>query len=662
MTEKKERGKISRRDFLVGMAGTTAAIASASALSACAPKSSSGSSSSSAKSTTVAQIATELSYPGQADAPSKTEYTCDVLVIGGGWAGLHAAVTAAKAGKSVVLVDKGKPGYSGAAPFAGNGTYFDAQYDTAKEWILKGLMHTGEYIANVDDFSTYLDGSKAAEQENIDWGLQQAYDKSGKAGYNDFSQAKDYFQSVAAGKDRHARFVPILQENNIEVVDHTMVTNLITSGGACIGAVGFHYKSATVVSFSAKAVVLCTGPSSVKPAGYVTSGNTFDGEYMAYQAGCRIIGKEFDDFHQQNSYAPGDFYYTSGWDYMQPRGDGQTFALEATDDAVNTYASGKASYMVVNRVNQTISGIAPNDGAYPDPNASRASHGVQSNPDDPRTQAQSELGSTALAVKFDAYGAAPGMSTHMNSGVFCGSWNADDGAVSDLPGLFVAGDGTKGDAFEGTVYCYIGTTTNGCSYQGDRAGASAAKFAESAKQVAVPADQLQAATDEIMAPSKNTKGFDPNQVIDQLQAAMLNPLVHINTSAASLNGALTTIEYLRDNVIPKMCAYTGHDLRLAIEAKHKCLGAELKVRAKLAREESRGMHYRSDFPYRDDANFLCHLGLRKGSDGAVQVEKIAIPDSWKGDTSLAYDQRYVWRFPGEAQAKGLSGSGMYEKQ
>ena len=70
-------------------------------------------------------VTEELPFPGDVPAPDTTSYSCDVLVIGCGWAGLHAAVTAARAGKSVVVVDKGRPGYSGLSPFSQGCTYYD---------------------------------------------------------------------------------------------------------------------------------------------------------------------------------------------------------------------------------------------------------------------------------------------------------------------------------------------------------------------------------------------------------------------------------------------------------------------------------------------------------------------------------------------------------
>ena len=78
-----------------------------------------------------------------------------------------------------------------------------------------------------------------------------------------------------------------------------------------------------------------------------------------------------------------------------------------------------------------------------------------------------------------------------------------------------------------------------------------------------------------------------------------------------------------------------------------------KNRAGIERKESRGLHYRSDYPYRDDKNFLCYVAVQKGKDGSMALSKIDIKDAWKGDLAQDYAKRYAWRFPGEAKAKCL---------
>ena len=110
---------------------------------------------------------------------------------------------------------------------------------------------------------------------------------------------------------------------------------------------------------------------------------------------------------------------------------------------------------------------------------------------------------------------------------------------------------------------------------------------------------------------------------------------------------------MRDHVIGKLAAASGHDLRLCLEVRHKVLSAQLKLRASLARRESRGNHYRTDIPYRDDENFLCYITQRQdGTD--ISTEKVPLPKAWTGDVSVPYTQRYHYYFPGEPEAKGFT--------
>ncbi len=650
-----KRMECNRRNFLrtaatmggVAALGSTASLIPATAM---ADEAASGS---------ADPVVTELAVPGDAAAPDTTSYECDVLVVGGGWAGLHAAVTAKKAGANVVLADKGLPGYSGLAPFAAGCTYYDPDWDEY-EGTLQAVTQTGEYIANIDNFAHDMDNSRAAYDENVEFGIIGGYLNAPASGYTEYEDDKAYFQANI-GNERHHKWMEVLDANEIPVADHVMIVDILTTDdGSVCGAVGLHFQSSTVVTFSAKAVVFCTGGGSYKPAGYVTSGDTFDGEYIAVQHGLTIVGKEFDDFHQTCSYQPGDYYYNNTWDYVEPYAPYASFSVADDADARNTYASGKASYMSINRINQALEGLAPSGDALTGSWRTMASHGVEKEDDDPRAVFSAEFGEGGSNRKSDTYGAAPGMQTHMNCGIYCG-WDDHDGATP-LPGLYCAGDGIYGDMSEGCMYCFIGTTTTHCSVQGNMAGAAAAAYAAGVERAELPQDQIDAVTDEIFAPTKLEKGFDPNYVVNQLQATMIAPQIQLARDATSLNAALAQVEYLRDNIVPKMMGYTGHDLRICLEAKHKVLSAEMKLRATLFREESRGMHYRSDFPYRDDENFLCHIGVSKAEDGSIQCEKIEIPDSWKGDTSLPYTERYVWRFPGEAAALGIADEGMYEDQ
>ena len=85
------------------------------------------------------------------------------------------------------------------------------------------------------------------------------------------------------------------------------------------------------------------------------------------------------------------------------------------------------------------------------------------------------------------------------------------------------------------------------------------------------------------------------------------------------------------------------------------LNAEMKLRAGLAREESRGTHFREDFPFRDDDNWLCWVKLVE-RDGKMAVEKQALPAEWRPDPALSYREKYAVELLGEDEYLRKRGS------
>jgi succinate dehydrogenase/fumarate reductase flavoprotein subunit len=113
-----------------------------------------------------------------------------------------------------------------------------------------------------------------------------------------------------------------------------------------------------------------------------------------------------------------------------------------------------------------------------------------------------------------------------------------------------------------------------------------------------------------------------------------------------LQAALTTVEFLRDHLVPKLYARDPHELRLAHETKNMVHNAEAKLRASLFRTESRGTHYREDYPHRDDPDWLAWVML-KDEGGEMKASKKPVPREWWPDLSRPYEERYPNRYPGE---------------
>ena len=164
---------------------------------------------------------------------------------------------------------------------------------------------------------------------------------------------------------------------------------------------------------------------------------------------------------------------------------------------------------------------------------------------------------------------------------------------------------------------------------------------------------MAAATARLLAPLKRKGGFTPQWVTQVLQSALAPYFVLYIKHGKRLQTALDTVEYLRDHVVPKMYARDDHELRLAHETRNMVTSAEMKLRSSLFRTESRGTHYREDYPGRNDGEWLAWVRLKE-EDGAMKMFKEPIPVEWYPDPAKTYEQRYPMRLPGESSGSGVA--------
>ena len=642
---------MSRRTFLKG----SAAVAAAGALGAVGfpvietaqAESAQGAAVATNTQAVALPVTQEVPLPESVAAPAKTEYECDVLVIGGGFAGLNAADSAREAGQSVVLVDKGTPGYSGLTPFVSSHRWFDKEMGDDEEAFKACINRGSEYIGDMDWYQVWINESKAMYQRLMDWGILTQYETAAESGFYDSADYRGYHTAFAS-LDRRTKFMSVLSKLGIPVADQTMITNVVVENGAVKGAMGLHVPSSTVITFHAKAVVMAMGGGAYKPTGFPTGQDTFDGEYICYNLGLPIGGKEFDDFHMTCSQAPGNAFLNNNWTYLNCI---WLCGGDITADTVESYADGKGKAMVLDRVTKAVTGLSINDGTgVEDLSKStvlRKGGSASENPNEVRKGKRSDT-----MFKGDVYGAAVGFGGHLSCGVFCGLDDLE--GKTSINGLYVAGDGMNCQGPTGAAYpTGVGFTSSFCSIQGDHAGKAAAAYAEKATLNPITGAEIAEITEEILAPLSVTTGFDPNWARDMLEGIMAPYWVLVTKNEANLSAALTQVLAMKENVIPKLAAATSHDLRLVHEMRHKVQSAEMKLRASLARKETRGLNYRSDYPYRDDENFLCYMLVEKQQDGSMSIRKQPVKDEWKGDLNKPYAERYGYYFPGEREAKGL---------
>ena len=557
--------------------------------------------------------------------PVQKPISTDVLVIGGGMAGMFAAVTARAKGLDVVLVDKGTVGKSGSTPWADTFVVFDgANGDDKNKWI-ENVSRSGEYVNNRDFLDALMTDSLARYNDLVAWGVIK----------------EGIVNKGLAMRDK-------LLASKVPLVERAMMTHLLMKDGVAVGAMGFSLDGEETLVITAKAVIMCAGAGAFKPYGFPVSSLTSDGDAMAYRAGAIITGKEFNDFHCSSAKYPASCGPSGG-----PPGNnggrmrGSTISRTsyggrggpggAPDLAAAFLAdSGKAPVSMEAIRPSGGPGGGPPPGGPPGPNGPGSGGGPGGPRGGPRPGGP---GGGAIVL-----GAGTGMSIHKAEGI----WPADTKGGTNIPGLFAAGDGL-GSMLCGAKYSGIGFSLCGSAVQGASAGQAAAAYAAKAAVPAIAEDQIAGVRTAIFAPRERKTGFTPAWITMVLQNAMFPYFVLYIKKKERLEAALTTIEFLRDRLAPMVMAKDAHELRLAHETMNMILNAEMKLRAGLFRTESRGTHYREDYPARDDANWLAWVKLQRGADGKMSATKQEIPAAWKPGADIPYEQRYRNRFPGEME-------------
>jgi succinate dehydrogenase/fumarate reductase flavoprotein subunit len=611
----------SRRDFLKDATLGTGSVAAVGVLGASeAAAAVSGESNAAA----AARITKELPIPDtyEADRPKQTDYTVDVLVIGGGYAGVNAAYTSKKAGKNVLLIDKGRPGYSGQSPWPGTFNYFDPDMGDDRQVYREFCRYGAEYFGNLDWIDTWMDESKAMYERIKSWGILDMYPRMVETKYFATRDYYGYRDNVVKDKERRPKFVEMLDKNGIPWLQHVMITNVIVQDGKCVGAIGFQVTTGAIITVHAKAVVMAMGNGDILSTGHPIGDNTFDGEYIAYNLGLPIGGKEFEDFHTHQSFAPGNNWIGSDARYFDP--DflcGGNVTLETLKSEKKTCDTGILKSATSPEGLAYIDSVSISDEIPTRGGAQSAVYGK--NPKEIR------MGKLITPyVRFDAPGAAVGMCLHLASGVFCGMGDKD--GYTGIPGLYVAGDGVHMTNPGGGNY-KMGNGFTSCfvSIEGDHAGKAACAYCNTASLTKISDTSIAKAKEEIEQPLKLDTGFSPTWARDVLQGIMAPYWVMKNKSEATLTAALTQVEYMRGHVAPRLLARNSHGLRLCHEMKHKINSCELKLRAALARKESRGANFfREDYPKRNDAEFLKYIIQQKGADGKPAMSFVPVKKEW----------------------------------
>jgi succinate dehydrogenase / fumarate reductase flavoprotein subunit len=580
-------------------------------------------------------------------------YSYDVLVIGAGGAGLRAAIEAAAAGVKVGVVSKSLLGKAHTVMAEGGIAAALANVDDRDDWRVHfaDTMRGGQYLNNWRMAELHAREAPDRVRELEAWGALFDRTKDGRILQRNFGGHR-YPRLAHVGDRTGLEMIRTLQDHGIhagmEVHMECTVLSLLMDGGRVAGAFGYDREKGHFLLWSAKAVVLATG--GIGRAYKITSNSweyTGDGLALAYHAGAELLDMEFVQFHPTGMVWPISVRGILVTEGVRGEGgvlrnsEGRRFMFDEipelykaqtadTEDEGWRYTQGDKNARrppelltrdhVARCINREVKAGrgSPHGGVFLDiawikqhiPNAAEhikrklpsMYHQFKQLADIDITREPMEVGPT----------------THYMMG---GVRVDGDSQMSTVPGLFAAGEAAAGLHGSNRLG---GNSLSDLLVFGQRAGRYAAAFACGSAAPAIDDAQVQAAARAALAPfERGPAGENPFQIQYDLQDSMQD-LVGIVRTEAEMQQALGVIAQLSARAAGAGIAGNRHynnGWHTAMDLSNMLIVAEAVTRAALLRKESRGAQFREDFPGKDLEWGKHNIVVRRGTDGAMLVEK-----------------------------------------
>ena len=580
----------------------------------------------------------------------------DVLIIGAGGAGLRAAVEASSAGVKVAVITKSLLGKAHTVMAEGGIAAAMGNVDDRDNWGVhfSDTMRGGQYLNSWRMAELHAKEAATCVRELEAWGALFDRTTDGRILQRNFGGHR-YPRLAHVGDRTGLEMIRTLQDHGIHLgldvfMEYTIVT-LLKDGERITGAFGYDRERGRFHLFRAKAVVLATG--GIGRAYKITSNSweyTGDGHALAYHAGAALMDMEFVQFHPTGMIWPPSVRGILVTEGVRGEGgvlrnsNGERFMFKDIpplyiDQTANTeeegwrYTQGDKNarrppeLLTRDHVARCIRREvkegrgSPHGGVFLDiawikeriPHAAEhikkklpsMYHQFKQLADIDITQVPMEVGPT----------------THYMMG---GVRVDPDSQMSDVPGLFAAGECAAGLHGANRLG---GNSLSDLLVFGKRAGQYAANFAKAHSQGAIDSAELSAAEKRALQPFECDGSVNPYSVQHELQSTMQD-LVGIVRQEQEMQQALEHIQRLA--ATSERVGASGHrefnsGWHTALDLRNLLTVSEIVTLAALERKESRGAHFRDDFPDKDAQFGTFNIVAKKQADG-VGLIRVPIPE------------------------------------
>jgi succinate dehydrogenase/fumarate reductase flavoprotein subunit len=542
----------------------------------------------------------------------------DVLVVGGGGAGFRAAIGAREKGAQVIMVSKGSLARCGASPMAGadltchgkgmRAAGFFGEPNDSEEKFLNDILHQGIFLNDQRLAELYVVQGPDRMLEMIEWGIKP-----------DYTDERAVFVKGTAIMDallRQAKKIGVALMEDVSVLD------LFVNNGCIAGALALDIKRGEFILFKCKSIVIATGGWH-KAYTPVTGSRelTGDGIAMAYRVGAEVANMEFVTFACNVNYWP-PVWRGSIFGYVASLMFGNYLENSLGEAVFDQYDPWMVNY--ANRTEWNKSFIS-----FVSAKEIRAGKGS------PHGGLYYRLGKMSYAeiearaqnyypgwkfkgMDFSAMGemlkSGEGVEVGPGAEYFEGGLAVDENYATNIPGLYAAGEAAT-SLFGANR---VAAATMEMLTTGAIAGWSAAKYANAGKLTNIDPAGVESLIEKAKQPFSRNTGLKPSEIRKELQMNTQQKLSPIRTEL-EIKEMLAYLDELKTKYLPQVfCSnynpvYNKSWLE-ALELENMIQVLELSTLGALYRTESRGVHYREDFPVTDNDQWLKEIRIKREND------------------------------------------------
>ncbi len=570
----------------------------------------------------------------------------DVVIVGGGGAGLRAAIAIAEINPSlsVALVSKVYPMRSHTVAAEGGAAAVIKDNDSLEDHF-RDTVGGSDWLADQDAVELFVNEAPAELIQLEHWGCPWSREPDGTVAVRPFGGMKierTWFASDKTGFHMlHALYQTSLKYSPIASYDESFATKILVEDGRCQGVSALDLQTGRVETIIANAVILCTGGAGrVFP--FTTNGaiKTGDGMAMAYRAGVALKDMEFIQYHptglpgtgilitEASRGEGGILVNKDGYRYLQDYDLGTP--LQVTDPEHPVKKSMELGPR--DRLSQAFVKELEQGRTIPGPHGDVVHLDIRHLGEkkiDKKLPFVRELARNYARIDpvYEPIPVRPVIHYIM------GGVDTDTDGATSLPGLFAAGE----------VAC---VSINGANRLGSnsltellvfgaRAGRAAAIFAAQNPNPDVEAVEKQGADEQERIARDFIRKEGGTERIATLRREMNETMesgAGIYRSEQGLSETCDTLMELRQRfsnlLIEDRSLTFNTELTSALELDFMLDVALTIGRSALARTESRGSHQRTDHPDRDDENFLKHSLAFRTDDGLRTDYKDVVITKW----------------------------------